>query len=382
MNVTSTKRRKFSDDERATILAALAANGGNVAKTAAETGVSERTIRSWKNGERHPEAAQMCELKKGPLADQFEELAYRLLGVAVRKLDGLNAKDAIIAAATATDKMRLLRGQSAGSGSFADMPWPVVVQVAAQLGLPLPRGVRPPDAPAERQAAQLSPPGSVEPQEGHALPPVSRGWTPAPPEGNSASAQVCGLQQEPPCSHPDTPNGYDLADLAEQAAALLRVGDPLPDADTGVAEIRDVNKASEEAQAPASTLRKWKNGEVIGASALAKCEEKTEALDSLFGQAATADVHSLLCTDAAAVAGQLSGREKGATAGEVEAEQVSPPDSPEPQAAESKLQVGGCPPAPSADDAEPDAPEVAEVPERPLFAGSVAPAWNPFGPTP
>src|SRR5262249_48781641 len=59
MNTTAThaKRRHFTDDERATILAALAANDGNVPRTAREHNISARTLYAWKNGERHPEAA-------------------------------------------------------------------------------------------------------------------------------------------------------------------------------------------------------------------------------------------------------------------------------------------------------------------------------------
>jgi len=105
-------RRRYSDEERATALAALAANGGNVGGTSRQLGIPEATLRAWATGERHPEASQMCGDKKASLADQFEALAVKLLGVADEKAAALNARDAVVAAAVAVDKMRLLRGEA------------------------------------------------------------------------------------------------------------------------------------------------------------------------------------------------------------------------------------------------------------------------------
>lgn len=103
------KPRRFSDEERAAALAALAANGGNVAKTARQVGVPRKTLSHWAKGTRHPEAAKMGQLKKGNLADAFEDAAWKLIGVALDKADKMGGKDAMVAAAVAVDKMRLLR---------------------------------------------------------------------------------------------------------------------------------------------------------------------------------------------------------------------------------------------------------------------------------
>ena len=48
-------RRTYTDEFRATALAALAANGGDLARTAAALDVPDRTPRAWAAGERHPE---------------------------------------------------------------------------------------------------------------------------------------------------------------------------------------------------------------------------------------------------------------------------------------------------------------------------------------
>jgi transposase-like protein len=106
------KPRRYSDGERSDALAALAANGGNVKRTAKALGIPEKTLANWAKGDRHPEAARAGEEKKGPLADQFQQLAEKLLCVALDKAHLLNAKDAVVAAAVAVDKMRLLRNEA------------------------------------------------------------------------------------------------------------------------------------------------------------------------------------------------------------------------------------------------------------------------------
>jgi transposase-like protein len=105
-------RRRYSDEERAAALAALAANRGGIARTARQTGVGRSALSRWASGRRHPEARQMALPKKKDLADAFERAAWKLLGVSKDKADRLNAKDAMIAAATAVDKMRLLRDET------------------------------------------------------------------------------------------------------------------------------------------------------------------------------------------------------------------------------------------------------------------------------
>jgi hypothetical protein len=107
-------RRRYSDDERANALAALAANGGNVERTARQIGVPHKTLDNWSKGACHPAVAELGNRKKGSLSDAFEDVAWKLLGVAGTKADKLNAKDAVIAAATAVDKMRLLRDEPTG----------------------------------------------------------------------------------------------------------------------------------------------------------------------------------------------------------------------------------------------------------------------------
>ena len=56
-------RRRYTDNERAAALTALAANCGNVERTARELGIPRKTLAQWARGQRYPEAAQMSHEK-------------------------------------------------------------------------------------------------------------------------------------------------------------------------------------------------------------------------------------------------------------------------------------------------------------------------------
>lgn len=105
-------KRRYSDEDRANALAALAANGGNISRTSKEIGIPAATLRAWNTGERHPEATQMCEEKKEPLADAFENIARQLIGgVTKEKIAAADAQKLMTSAGIAVDKMQLLRGK-------------------------------------------------------------------------------------------------------------------------------------------------------------------------------------------------------------------------------------------------------------------------------
>jgi transposase-like protein len=136
------EQRTYTDEDRAATLAALVANGGNVAKTARECGVKRQTLQHWIRQQQprqvptvptepgiplapekkqaapvsvRPTAERVAALVPGAvnvLADNFQALAEKLVGVADRGADKLNAKDAVISAGVAVDKMRLLREQA------------------------------------------------------------------------------------------------------------------------------------------------------------------------------------------------------------------------------------------------------------------------------
>jgi transposase-like protein len=118
------QKRQYTEDDKATALAALAANGGNIRRTARELNIPATTLRKWQAGTGVNQAcAHKGAQKKAELDSLFEQAAQVYLGRAldegaVAKTPG---KDAIIAAATATDKMRLLREQATSIEGHADL---------------------------------------------------------------------------------------------------------------------------------------------------------------------------------------------------------------------------------------------------------------------
>jgi len=108
------EQRQYTEADKATALALLAANGGNVFRAAKELGIPESTLRKWKNGEGvNAAVAGTCEKKKAELFDLFEEVSRLYLGRAKSReaVNKTSGRDAVIAAATALDKMRLIQNK-------------------------------------------------------------------------------------------------------------------------------------------------------------------------------------------------------------------------------------------------------------------------------
>jgi hypothetical protein len=104
-------KRSYSDEEKASALAALAANGGNAKLTAQQTGVPRTTLQKWAGGAVHPTVTQMGQQKREDLADRLEGLAHRLLDAIPARLPDADLKQLSVSLGIAVDKMRLLRGQ-------------------------------------------------------------------------------------------------------------------------------------------------------------------------------------------------------------------------------------------------------------------------------
>ena len=128
------EKRQYSDSDKATALAALDANGGNVSGTARQLSIPAKTIENWaKSRGVHPAVAKMGEVKKRELADKLEELAHQIIDAAPDKIEKAGLKDSMIAAGTAIDKMQLLRGKP--TAIVMDTAKSTVADIVAQTGL-------------------------------------------------------------------------------------------------------------------------------------------------------------------------------------------------------------------------------------------------------
>src|SRR5262245_22704643 len=104
-------KRNYTHHERVSALATLAANGGNVTRTAESLGIPRVTLSQWAHGTRRPEVLETAEATKEALRDLLERAARVLIGVALDKAEELSGKDAMIAVGIAVDKMQLLAGR-------------------------------------------------------------------------------------------------------------------------------------------------------------------------------------------------------------------------------------------------------------------------------
>ena len=108
----SRKRRRYTDDDRATALAVLDSNNGNIARTARETGISQSTLRDWRD-DPHPDTAELRDQKRASLGALWEEVARAYIARALTEaaVKDTGAQSAITVAAIATDKLQLLSGK-------------------------------------------------------------------------------------------------------------------------------------------------------------------------------------------------------------------------------------------------------------------------------
>ena len=111
------KRTRYTDEERANLVVMLEAQGypdkiGSLAYVARYAKVPESTLRGWFKGRNNPPPAQLRVIKRENLADKFENIAYAMLDHAGDSdtIGDMDGKGAVMSAAIATDKMRLLRG--------------------------------------------------------------------------------------------------------------------------------------------------------------------------------------------------------------------------------------------------------------------------------
>ncbi len=126
------KRRSYDDDDKAATLAALRANGGNVAKTSRECGVPRPTLISWlKEQQRAAPVGQVSDPSDTLLTPKKEAVAERLPaaerllaekldriagemadGLTSEKIEKASVAQLAVAMAVVIDKARLLRGKA------------------------------------------------------------------------------------------------------------------------------------------------------------------------------------------------------------------------------------------------------------------------------
>ena len=109
---------KYTDDDRASVLALLSVNDGNVKRTSRESGVAEQTVRDWKKSwERGGVPATV----QATLPSALDDFSTKAESIRDRMLDSLEAlvlnddlsgRDLIVGIGVLTDKLRITRGEA------------------------------------------------------------------------------------------------------------------------------------------------------------------------------------------------------------------------------------------------------------------------------
>lgn len=106
-------RRKWTDEEKAEILAALDANQGNVKRTARQCDVPTSTLRGWAKGRgTNAGVAKLRPQKRGELADALEEIAWQIVDLLPSKLAEAEVRELATLLGVSLDKLLVLRGQA------------------------------------------------------------------------------------------------------------------------------------------------------------------------------------------------------------------------------------------------------------------------------
>jgi len=105
-------RRQYSDNDKATALAALDANGGNVNKTANMLGIPASTLTEWRDGRVNPEVTEVRGRKKEELAGRLVEIAHLLIDAMPDKIKDSNLQQAATTLGITVEKIQLLDGKA------------------------------------------------------------------------------------------------------------------------------------------------------------------------------------------------------------------------------------------------------------------------------
>ncbi len=104
-------KRSYTDEEKATALAMLDANDGNLSRTSRETTVPITTLKGWRDGRgTNGAVSQLRQVKKLELADLFENHIRAGMPLAEGKIKDASYRDTMTGMGIAADKMALLRG--------------------------------------------------------------------------------------------------------------------------------------------------------------------------------------------------------------------------------------------------------------------------------
>lgn len=110
------KRRRYSDDERATLIAMLETEGypnvsGALKKVSEYADVHTNVLRRWWKKTQNPPPTELVTQKKGEIKDRLQEVVHNIIDVLPDAIDEAGPRDLFTGLGIAIDKLQLLSGQ-------------------------------------------------------------------------------------------------------------------------------------------------------------------------------------------------------------------------------------------------------------------------------
>jgi transposase-like protein len=114
-------QRRYTEEYRASALALLDANAGNAKKTAAELGISRRTLRDWYVRANEHSPTETHQDARETLQETIDRLLYKILGAMETKIDTATYRELYTSAGILSDKSIALRTLEAKSDEPAEL---------------------------------------------------------------------------------------------------------------------------------------------------------------------------------------------------------------------------------------------------------------------
>lgn len=118
----------YSEHDRAAALAALETNNGNLTRTAKQLGMSDRTLRRWRDEHNNP--GETASLKtattaalpaaRASIAQRLQDFIHQALDIAPDKLNDASLQHLFVAIGVSVDKAQLLEGRPTNIGEVRD----------------------------------------------------------------------------------------------------------------------------------------------------------------------------------------------------------------------------------------------------------------------
>lgn len=104
-------KSQYSDADKARVFVTLAANTGNVKRTARETGVPENTVRRWKaEFEENPPAAELIEAEATTFTDLARKVRHEALVQLRKKIPDAKVSELVATVGMLDDKVTRVEG--------------------------------------------------------------------------------------------------------------------------------------------------------------------------------------------------------------------------------------------------------------------------------